>query len=90
MHPAQRRAIIAIISMIETGLQQLKGMLLTADSQQGVPMSVAQAAAPQSDGILSEAEEASLETMMENHRKSLLNESENLAQRFFAEDEGPE
>ncbi len=83
MHPAQRRAIVAIISMIEQGLGQLKGLLFADDAGQHI--SHPQAELP-SDGPLTDADEMGLEELMEQHRKSMEADATQIAERAYRGD----
>lgn len=83
MHSAQRRAIVAIISVIETSLHQLKNLLLaddepkTGQSHQANPELVP-------DGYLSEENEEAVERMIEAHRQNLQKEAEAMAQKAYS------
>ncbi len=65
MHPAQRHALIAIITMIEQGLTQLKGIILTpTEAHVRIPEKTFQ----REDGYLSDDDEKDLEELMERDR----------------------
>ncbi len=92
MQQVQRRAILAILSMIESAVRELRAVLAdSADTAAPVASGGQSTAQPvsahPSDGILSDAEERTLEQMMEGHRIALLKESGNMAARFYSEGE---
>lgn len=92
MHSAQRRAVLAILSMIESGLREIRAVLsdgepVEASSHVGAVGYVApepyKSYVP--DGTLSDDEESTLEAMMEKHRLDLIAAAGNLANVRYAE-----
>lgn len=90
MHSAQTSAVLAILSMIESGMREIR-TLLGATATQTMPPNVGQMAvepmrAYTPEGTLSEEEEVTLERMMEKHRLDLLAAAGNMADKFYQED----
>ncbi len=89
MQPLQRRAILAFLSMIESAIREIRMVL--DDSGAGAADKaiaggyVASSAVPvpTHDGVLSDAQEESLEKMMELNRLAMLKEAGNMAERFY-------
>ncbi len=87
MHPLQRRSLFAIISMIESGLQQLKS-ILALDAQDGAPPSAPQTkSAPGHGDYMSEDEEEKFEEMLERDRQQLAAEQAKKMADFWKDDE---
>ena len=80
MHPAQRRAIVAIITMLEQGLAQLKGIILADDPRPAVK---SQDPVRGDDVILNDAEEDTLEEKMERERMAMVQEDERAAKALY-------
>lgn len=70
MESAQKRAILAILGMIESGIQQLRIMLSADDSDSHV---IADAPRPSAEtGYISPEEEQLLEDQLESERQRML------------------
>lgn len=75
LHPAQKRALLAIITMIEQGFQQLKGLILTPEATTIHPTaSSPRAQRDEEEGYLGEDEELKLHELMEKDRARLVAE----------------
>ncbi len=84
MHSAQRRAVLAILTMIESGMREIRAVLSdgtvhTDDGHRVVPPPPPQ----QPVGTLSDDEEETLEKMMEKHRMDLLRSTSTTLERFY-------
>lgn len=87
MHPLQRRSLFAIISMIESGLQQLKSILaLEAEGETHV-VHKPTTSSPGHGDYMSEDEEEALDKMLEEDRKQLAAEHAKKMAQFWKEDE---
>lgn len=73
MHPLQRRSLFAIISMIETGLQQLKS-ILAANAEDPEHVVHKPSPAPGHGEYMSEDEEEQFEKLLEEDRRKLAEE----------------
>lgn len=84
MHSAQRHAILAIIAMIEQGLIQLKGLILSPGESQ-IPLQTRSPAAH--DGYLSEEEEDRLDKLVEAERLEAARSRDSLIRSMLTEDD---
>lgn len=89
MHALQRKAILALLGMVESAVREIRTVL--ADGSPTAPDQVyeqpAQPPRHQHDGALTEEEDDTLEQMMEKHRLDLLNASQNMADKFYRDAE---
>ncbi len=85
MHYVQKKALLAIISMIESGLREIRSVLTDA-SGPGEPDRIAVPVRqdPAYGSLLNDEEERSLEQIMEKNRQDMLRS----AQSMFQESEG--
>ncbi len=82
MHSAQRRAVLAILTMIESGLREIRAVM--SDGTAYEPETAVRPPPPTAPvGALSDAEEESLEKMMEKHRLDLLRSTSTTLERFY-------
>lgn len=94
MQPAQRRAILAILGMVESGIQQLR-MLLEDESPlpSSSPPQNEQPGAPVEHvnhhiSYLSEQEDNDLERLMEEERLAMEQEHARAVKQFWSDSEG--
>lgn len=86
MHSAQTRALLAILTMVEAGLREIRAVLTDASPQDATGGPVAapfKAHIP--DGVLSDEEELTLERMMDKHRLDLLAAAENMTEKYYGD-----
>ncbi len=84
MHVIQKRAIIAIISMIESGLREIRAVLTDGTP---TPVDEPRYSKPEPllrpDSPLSDDEEVSLEKMMEENRQQMLQQNQDFLRRAY-------
>ncbi len=86
MHHVQKKAALAIISMVEAGLRELRTMLSDNDVQSEPGYAVHRPRPEPSFGSpLDDREEASLEQMMEASRLDMVRRGTGLAQEFYSD-----
>lgn len=90
MHVAQKKAILALLSMVEAGLREIRAAVSDGEEFHVEHATAARAhyqqapAAPHvPDGVLSEDDESTLEQVMEKHRQELLAAAGNLAANYY-------
>jgi len=81
MHPAQRRAILAILALIEQGIAQLRTILMAEDGASPVVKS-SDPVHPERD-VLSDREDDELEERMECARMQMMEADERAAEQLF-------
>ncbi len=86
MEPAQRRAVLAILGMLETGIQQLR--ILFEDTDNVAPRPVMEAVeqpkhVQKSVEYLAEEEEAELEKELEAQRLEMIADAQKAAHIFW-------
>lgn len=94
MHVAQKKALLAILSMVEAGLREIRSVISDGETfrvehtpapRPHYQQPAAEAHVP--DGILSDDDESTLEQVMEKHRQDLLAAAGNMAANYY--DESP-
>ena len=92
MHVLQRKAILALLGMVESAVREIRSVL--AENSADIPLNMAQEPGfiqqlqtPRDphDMSLSDEEDDTLEQMMEKHRLSLLQSSEKFAAKIYAD-----
>lgn len=81
MHPAQKRAILAILALIEQGIAQLKSILVIDDPVH--PATKSPDPARPELGVLGDDDDARLEAEMEKARLQMIEEDERAAEQLF-------
>lgn len=81
MHPAQRRAILAILALIEQGIAQLKSILIAEDD--GSPVVKSPDSVHREREVLSDKEDDDLEARMEHARLQMMEADERAAEQLF-------
>ncbi len=84
MHQVQKKAALAILSMVEAGLRELRLML----TDQSVPDSnghtiIRQRQEPAYGSPLNDEEEASLDHVMEHNRQEMIRQAASMTETFF-------
>lgn len=72
MHNVQKKAILAIISMIESGLREIRSVLVEPVAANGHTVMAAPRPEPAYGSPLDDEEERSLEQIMEKSRQDML------------------
>lgn len=86
MHHVQKKAVLAIISMIESGLREIRSVLTDQGGVEEPERIFARPRAePQFGSPLDEDEERSLEHVMEQNRQAMLKQGTSMTQAFYQE-----
>lgn len=84
MHYVQKKAVLALISMVESGLREIRSVLSDQGSDaEPSYVPVRQRAEPQFGSPLDEDEERSLEQVMEQNRQMMLKQGVSMTQAFY-------
>ncbi len=85
----QKRSVLAILTMIESGLREIRALVADENTAEGSSpeLSRPDVVPYRHDGALSDQEEQSLEEMMEQSRLDLLKRSQGVLDKFY--DDGP-
>ncbi len=91
MHPLQKRSLLALVTMIETALQQMKSLLVISTDPGYAGGSPQTEYKPQSQpgqpDYLSESEEEAFERLLEKERSELERDHAKQVAEFWNEDE---
>lgn len=89
MHHVQKKAVLALVSMLESGLREIRQILADGGSSGGEVTAFSPRAglSPAPGSPLSDKEEEDLDALMEKNRLAMVRQAESAAKRFYEDAE---